>query len=112
MYAYQFLKTYGEYRWSLGELCCSMSAESQNCEASRQPLLENGSANMPIARQWLSNHHMMAATDTHATIEELLEVVVSVWSMLRLYNKDQLPLRVQSRENVQSVSQSVESCSW
>jgi hypothetical protein len=69
-------------------------------KASRQLLLENGSANMPVARQWLSNHHMMSATDTHSTIEELLEMVGSVWSMLSLYNKDQLPLRVQSRESL------------
>jgi hypothetical protein len=33
----------------------------------------------------------MAATVTHAIIEELLEVVLSVQPMLRLYNKGQLP---------------------
>jgi hypothetical protein len=26
---------------------------------------------MPVARQWLSSHHVIATTDTHATIEEL-----------------------------------------
>jgi hypothetical protein len=35
----------------------------------------------------------MAATDTHATIEELLEAVFSVLSVPRLYNEGQLPLR-------------------
>jgi hypothetical protein len=34
----------------------------------------------------------MAVTDTHATIEELVEAVVSVRSVPRLYNEDQLPL--------------------
>jgi hypothetical protein len=34
----------------------------------------------------------MAATDTHATIKELLEAVVSVRSVPRLYNEGQLPL--------------------
>jgi hypothetical protein len=34
----------------------------------------------------------MAAKDMHATMEELLEAVFSVWFMLRLYNESQLPL--------------------
>jgi hypothetical protein len=34
----------------------------------------------------------MAATGTQATIEELLEAVVSVQFVPRLYNEDQLPL--------------------
>jgi hypothetical protein len=34
----------------------------------------------------------MAATDMHATIEELLEAVFSMQSMPRLYNEGQLPL--------------------
>jgi hypothetical protein len=34
----------------------------------------------------------MAATDTHTTTEDLLEVVFSVRSMLRLYNAGQLTL--------------------
>jgi hypothetical protein len=46
---------------------------------------------------------MMAATDKHATIEELLEAVFSV----RSYNEDQLPLQ-ESRERV--CRQSGESC--
>jgi hypothetical protein len=34
----------------------------------------------------------MAATDMHATIEELLEVVFSAQSVTRLYNEGQVPL--------------------
>jgi hypothetical protein len=40
-----------------------MSTDMQNCEASTQPLLVNGCANKPVARQWLSSRHVMAATD-------------------------------------------------
>jgi hypothetical protein len=32
----------------------------------------------------------MAATETHVTTEEMLEVAFSVWSVPRLYNEDQL----------------------
>jgi hypothetical protein len=35
----------------------------------------------------------MAATDMHATIEELSEVVFSVLSVPKLHNKEQLRLR-------------------
>jgi hypothetical protein len=42
-----------------------MYSESQQ----RQPLLGNGSVNKPVTRQWLSNRHVMVAT------EELLEEV-------------------------------------
>lgn len=41
-----------------------------------------------IARQQLSKH-APTATDTHATVEGLLEMVSSVQSMLRLYSVDQ-----------------------
>jgi hypothetical protein len=66
-----------------------MSAESQQ----RQPLIGNGSANTSDARQWLSISHVMIAKDTHTTIEKLLEVVFSVWSVLTLYNESQLLVR-------------------
>jgi hypothetical protein len=46
----------------------------------------------------------MAATDTHATIEELLEAAFSVRSVTRLYVEDQLPLPV-SQESLQAGSQ-------
>jgi hypothetical protein len=51
-------------------------------------LLRNGFANTPVARQWL-NRHVIAATCTHATVEEMF----SVRSLLRLYNEDYLTLR-------------------
>jgi hypothetical protein len=52
-----------------------------------------------VTKHWLSSRHVIAATDTHATIEELLETVFSVWSVPRIYNRDQLLLRVSpSRE--------------
>jgi hypothetical protein len=41
-------------------------------KASRQLLLGNGSVNTPVAMQWLSSRHMTAATDIHATTEQLL----------------------------------------
>jgi hypothetical protein len=44
-----------------------------------------------VARQLLSSRHVMAATDTHATVEELWEAVFSVGSMPRLHNEDKLP---------------------
>jgi hypothetical protein len=71
-----------------------MSTESQNCETSIQLLLGNGSANMPVARQWLSSCHVTAITDMQATTEEVLEAVFSVRSLLRQYNEDRLPLPV------------------
>jgi hypothetical protein len=37
------------------EKYCVMSDEGQNCEASREPLPGNGSANTPVARQQLCN---------------------------------------------------------
>jgi hypothetical protein len=38
---------------------------------------------MAVDRQWLSKH-ISVAMNTHATIEELLDTVSSVWSMLGL----------------------------
>jgi hypothetical protein len=39
-----------------------------------------------VARQQLGKH-VSAKTDTHATVEELLESVFSVWSIMRLCNE-------------------------
>jgi hypothetical protein len=39
-----------------------------------------------IASQWHAKHVSMAMA-THATIEELLEGVFSMWPVLRLYNE-------------------------
>jgi hypothetical protein len=54
------------------------SAESQNYEASRQPLLGNGPANTANARQWLSSRHAMTTTYTHATTGVLFQSVPTV----------------------------------
>jgi hypothetical protein len=45
----------------------------------------------------------MAATDTHATIEKLLEAVFSLRSLQRFYNEDQQPLE----ENLETAVKSV-----
>jgi hypothetical protein len=42
---------------------------------------------MATARQWISEDSPVA-TDMHATLEELLDTVFSMWSMPRLYSKD------------------------
>jgi hypothetical protein len=55
----------------------------QQINKNRQPLLGNGLVNVP------------AATGTHATIEELLEMLFSTWPMLRCYNRDSLERLVQ-----------------
>jgi hypothetical protein len=34
----------------------------------------------PVAKQWLGDRHMIAATSQPATMEELLEAVISMWS--------------------------------
>jgi hypothetical protein len=61
--------------------------------------------NMPVARQWLSNRHMTAATDTHATTEEPLESVFSLRSLSRLNNEKQLLLSGErERESRQTVN--------
>jgi hypothetical protein len=44
---------------------------------------------MAIARQWCDKH-VSTAMNKHAAVEELLEVVFSMWYMLRLYNEHQL----------------------
>jgi hypothetical protein len=50
----------------------------------------------------------MAATDTYATIEELLEAVFSVRSMPTLYNEVQLPLEKSLETAVRRVGVSCE----
>jgi hypothetical protein len=59
----------------------------------RQPLLGNGSANTPVIWRLLSNRYVFVATYTHATTEELLEVVLSMRSVPKSYKEDQLTLR-------------------
>jgi hypothetical protein len=51
------------------------------------------SAETSVARKRPCKHsrcYAMAATDTHATIQEMLEAVLSARSVQRLYNEDQL----------------------
>jgi hypothetical protein len=50
--------------------------------------------------QWLSSRHVISATDTHATTEEVFEAVLSVRSMSRLYNEGQLSLPVSNVTNL------------
>jgi hypothetical protein len=82
-------------------LYCGMSAESQNCEASRDShckgmTLQTSITRLqrpkqtPVTRQWLSKCHVTAATLMYATVEELLEGVFSAPLMARPYNGDQL----------------------
>jgi hypothetical protein len=40
----------------------------------------------------LPGKHVPTAADTYATIEEVLEAMFSIWSMLRLYNEHQQEL--------------------
>jgi hypothetical protein len=53
-------------------------------------MVANGSVNTSVARQWHSRRNVIAATDTQAIIEDLLEAVFSVLSLSRLNNESQL----------------------
>jgi hypothetical protein len=82
-------------------------------------------AETAVVRERLLKHarcrHLKAETDTHATIEEMLEAVFSVRFLPSLYNEDQLFLPVSpSRVQVETLEknqervcsrQSVENCS-
>jgi hypothetical protein len=46
---------------------------------------------MAVAREWVGKH-ISAATDTHTTIEELLEDMFSMQSMQTLYKESQFEL--------------------
>jgi hypothetical protein len=48
---------------------------------------------MAVARQWHSKHFSVAP-NTHTTVKELLDMVFSVQSMLRLYNEDHAIFKV------------------
>jgi hypothetical protein len=56
-------------------------------EPEKQPLLANGSESTFVSKQRLGKH-VPAATDTHATIEILLETVFSTRSVQRSYKED------------------------
>jgi hypothetical protein len=59
-------------------LCCDMMAESQTSLTRKATIARQG-----------HDKHVSIAINQHATMEELLEVVFSVWSMLRLYSEAQ-----------------------
>jgi hypothetical protein len=61
--------------------------KTRTVEPEKQPLLANSSETTSVSRQWLSNH-ISAATDTHATVEVLLETVFSTRSVQRGYKED------------------------
>jgi hypothetical protein len=44
-----------------------------------------------IAKQWRSKH-IYAAVNQPSTVEELLKMVIPMWSTPRLYNEDQQQL--------------------
>jgi hypothetical protein len=62
---------------------CGIFSQSKNC----------GARETAVARQWFSIRHVIVANNAHAIIEEVLEKVFSVWSVLKLYNEDQRTLQ-------------------
>jgi stage III sporulation protein SpoIIIAA len=68
-------------------------------EPEKQPLLANGSETTFVSKQRLGKH-VPAATDTHATIEELLETVFYTRSVQRGYKEDNWGNRVSSVREV------------
>jgi hypothetical protein len=66
-------------QWVYMPQYCDMMAESWNGAAKKEAA---------VAMQ-LRGKHISAATNQHATTEELLEVVSTMWSMPRLYNEEQ-----------------------
>jgi hypothetical protein len=56
--------------------------------------------------------HASAATNQHATIEELLQTVFSVWSTQRLYSKEQRRKLVSRRSESAVSSSRVGSEQW
>jgi hypothetical protein len=74
--------------------------KARTVEPEKQPLLANGSETTFISRQRLGKH-VTAATDTHATIEVLLETVFYTHSVQRGYQEDNCGNRVScARESV------------
>jgi hypothetical protein len=76
-----------------------MSAESKNCEASRQPLLANGYPNTPVARYWFNKLHMIAATQARNG-RRTTEAMFSARFVPRLHKEGQLTLRESRRKAV------------
>jgi hypothetical protein len=61
---------------------CSLPVNGRNGDTPIEAL------QTPVADQWLNSRYVIAATDTHAIIEEAF----SMPSVPGLYNEDQLPL--------------------
>jgi hypothetical protein len=60
--------------------------KARTVEPEKQLLLANGSETIFVSRQRLGKH-VPAATDTHSTIEVLLETVFSTLSVQRIIRK-------------------------
>jgi hypothetical protein len=69
--------------------------KTRTVKSEKQPLLANGSETTFVSRQRLDKH-VPATTDTHATIEVLLETEFSTRSLQRSYNKEIWSNRVRS----------------
>jgi hypothetical protein len=61
--------------------------KAKTVEPEKQPLLANSFETTFISRQQLSKH-VPTETDTHATIQVLLETVLSTWSVQRGYKEN------------------------
>jgi hypothetical protein len=82
---------------------CGIFAQGKNCEASRQLLLGNGSANTPVSRQQIRNTQQWSNWEVFstrsvrqlrdATLQELLGKVFPMRPVKRVY-EEQLRLRV------------------
>jgi hypothetical protein len=71
--------------------------KARTVETQKQPLIANGSETTFVARQRLGKH-VRAATNTHETIEVLLETVFSTRSVPRRYKEDNWGNQVSERE--------------
>jgi hypothetical protein len=67
--------------------------KAKTVEAEKQPLLVNSSEITFVSRQWLSKH-IPVTMDMHATIEVLLGMMFSTWSVQRGYKEDKWGKRV------------------
>jgi hypothetical protein len=80
---------------SVSEDIVAYLLKARTVEPEKQPLLANGSETTVVSRQRIGKH-FPAATDTHATIEVLLERVFSTLSVQRSYKEDSCGNRVSS----------------
>jgi hypothetical protein len=69
--------------------------KGRNVEIEKHPLLANSSETISVSRQQFGKH-VSAATDTHATIEALLEMGFSARSVKRSFKEDNWGNRVSS----------------